>query len=204
MLTAASTLAGLWSLGSASMEMTLIRMVSTVCTGSQRSSAFSYPHLSSPGSWRIDMHTSPFFSTALWWSFKWQFSNTERKCVCVCVCMCMCVCACVCVMFYAQDSQYSWTWRIIEVNMCMLQCFINILNVLDILTCKCSPLTTHLNSVCGVWERKHNLPLGCHISEINFIFGGRCGYSLGNIRWALKYPPSLIFKLRLTKCENKV
>ena len=40
-LTAASTLAGLSSLGSASMEITLIRMVSTVCTGSHRSSARS-------------------------------------------------------------------------------------------------------------------------------------------------------------------
>jgi len=26
---------------------------------------------------------------------------------------------------------------------------------------------------------------------MNFIFGGFCGYSCGNIRWALKKPPSL-------------
>ena len=35
------------------------------------------------------------------------------------------------------------------------------------------------------------LPLGCHKSATNFIFGGLCGYSLGNDRHALKYPPSL-------------
>lgn len=40
-LTAASTLAGDSSFGSASIEMTEIRIVSTVCTGSQRSEAFS-------------------------------------------------------------------------------------------------------------------------------------------------------------------
>lgn len=40
-LTAASTFAGLSSLGSASILMTEMRMVSTVCTGSQRSEAFS-------------------------------------------------------------------------------------------------------------------------------------------------------------------
>jgi hypothetical protein len=40
-LTAASTLAGESPLGSASIEMTLIMMVSTVWIGSQRSSGFS-------------------------------------------------------------------------------------------------------------------------------------------------------------------
>ena len=40
-LTAASTFAGLSSLGSASMDMTLMRMVSTVWIGSHRSSGFS-------------------------------------------------------------------------------------------------------------------------------------------------------------------
>ena len=34
-------------------------------------------------------------------------------------------------------------------------------------------------------------PLGCHISDMNFILGGLCGYSLGKYRWALKQPPSL-------------
>ena len=60
---AASTLAGLWSLGSASIEMTEIIIVSTVWMGNHLSQAFSYPHLSSPGSWSMDIHTSPFFST---------------------------------------------------------------------------------------------------------------------------------------------
>ena len=32
---------------------------------------------------------------------------------------------------------------------------------------------------------------GCQISVINFSLGGFCGYSLGNVRWALKNPPSL-------------
>jgi len=40
-LTAASTFAALSSLGSASIEITDMRIVSTVCTGSQRSEAFS-------------------------------------------------------------------------------------------------------------------------------------------------------------------
>ena len=48
-LTAASIFAGLSSLGLDSIEMTLIKMVSTVCTGDQRSLACSYPYLSSPG-----------------------------------------------------------------------------------------------------------------------------------------------------------
>lgn len=63
LLTAASTFAGDSSLGSANMEITEIKIVSTVCTGNHRSDAFSYPNLSSPGSWRIDMHTSPVLST---------------------------------------------------------------------------------------------------------------------------------------------
>lgn len=61
--TAASTLAGDSSLGSASIEITLTIIVSTVCIGNHLSEADSYPHLSSPGSWRIDMHTDPSFST---------------------------------------------------------------------------------------------------------------------------------------------
>lgn len=40
-LTAASTFAGLSSFGSANMDMTEIRIVSTVCTGSHLSDAFS-------------------------------------------------------------------------------------------------------------------------------------------------------------------
>lgn len=59
---AASTLAGDSSFGSASIDITDIKIVSTVCTGNQRSDAFSYPHLSSPGSCKILMQTSPFFS----------------------------------------------------------------------------------------------------------------------------------------------
>lgn len=59
---AASTLAGDSSFGSASIDITEIKIVSTVCTGNQRSEAFSYPHLSSPGSCSIEIHTSPFFS----------------------------------------------------------------------------------------------------------------------------------------------
>ena len=62
-LTAASTFAGDSSFGSASIEMTLIRIVSTVWTGSHRSEACSYPYLSSPGSCRIEIHTLPSLST---------------------------------------------------------------------------------------------------------------------------------------------
>ena len=29
------------------------------------------------------------------------------------------------------------------------------------------------------------------MSEVNFIFGGFCGYSAGKYKWALKKPPSL-------------
>lgn len=61
-LTAASTFAGDSKLGSASMEITEMRMVSTVWTGSQRSAAFSYPYRSSPGSCRMEMHTLPTLS----------------------------------------------------------------------------------------------------------------------------------------------
>merc|ERR1711899_139107 len=59
---AASTFAGDSSLGSANIEMTETKMVSTVCTGSHLSLAFSYPHRSSPGACKIEIHTSPFFS----------------------------------------------------------------------------------------------------------------------------------------------
>ena len=62
-LTAASTLAGDSSFGSLIIEMTDNKIVSTVCMGSHLSSARSYPNLSSPGSWSIDMHTSPSFDT---------------------------------------------------------------------------------------------------------------------------------------------
>jgi hypothetical protein len=56
---AASTFAGLSSLGSASILMTLNKIFSTDCIGLHRSSAFSYPNWSSPGVWRIDMQTMP-------------------------------------------------------------------------------------------------------------------------------------------------
>lgn len=56
---AASTFAGLSSLGSANMLMTLINIFSTDCIGLHRSSAFSYPNWSSPGVCRIDMQTMP-------------------------------------------------------------------------------------------------------------------------------------------------
>lgn len=46
---AASTLAGDSSFGLLSMLMTLMRIVSGVCTGDQRSEAASYPYLSSSG-----------------------------------------------------------------------------------------------------------------------------------------------------------
>ena len=32
--------------------------------------------------------------------------------------------------------------------------------------------------------------LGCQMSVITLSFGGRRGYSLGNMRWHLKNPPS--------------
>ena len=43
----------------------------------------------------------------------------------------------------------------------------------------------------GGCEGLHDAPLGCHISDVNFILGGSCGYSLGKLRRALKKPPSL-------------
>ena len=58
---AASTLAGDSSLGSASMEMTETRIVSTVWIGSHRSDAFSYPHLSSPEE-KMNWIRNPFYS----------------------------------------------------------------------------------------------------------------------------------------------
>lgn len=62
-LTPASTFAGDWSFGSANMDITDINILSTVCMGNQRSDAFSYPHLSSPGSCKIEIHTFPSLST---------------------------------------------------------------------------------------------------------------------------------------------
>lgn len=56
---AASTLAGLSSLGLLSMLMTDIKMVSGDCTGDHLSATDSYPYLSSSGGWRMEMHTSP-------------------------------------------------------------------------------------------------------------------------------------------------
>lgn len=38
---------------------------------------------------------------------------------------------------------------------------------------------------------KHNVLFGCHIFDLNFITGGRSGYSCGNVSIALKRPPSL-------------
>lgn len=61
--TAASTLAGESRFGSANIEITERRIVSTVCTGNHLSSGFSYPHWSSPGACNIEMHTLPFLST---------------------------------------------------------------------------------------------------------------------------------------------
>ena len=51
--------AGLSSFGLLSMEMILTKMVSTVCTGDQRSLASSYPLGSSPGACKMLMHTRP-------------------------------------------------------------------------------------------------------------------------------------------------
>jgi hypothetical protein len=95
---AASTFAGLSSLGLLNMLMTDSRIVSGVCTGDHLSDADSYPYLSSSGGCNIDMHTSP-------------------------------------------EGWYT---------------------------------------------------LGCHIGVTNFIFGGICGYSGGNVNLALKKPPSLL------------
>lgn len=41
------------------MDITLTKIVSTVCTGNQRSEAVSYPYLSSPGSCRMEIQTTP-------------------------------------------------------------------------------------------------------------------------------------------------
>lgn len=51
--------AGDSSLGELSMEMIDSMIVSTVCTGDQRSLACSYPIGSSPGECRMEMHTRP-------------------------------------------------------------------------------------------------------------------------------------------------
>ena len=51
--------AGLSSFGLDSMEMIDSMIVSTVCTGDQRSFACSYPIGSSPGLCRMEMHTLP-------------------------------------------------------------------------------------------------------------------------------------------------
>ena len=78
----------------------------------------------------------------------------------MCVCMYVCVRVCTCVYMCVYMCVY--VYACVSVYLCVV--------------CVC------------VWggetERKRAiyLPLGCHISEINFIFGGRCGYSLGNIR----------------------
>ena len=56
---AASTLAGLSSLGEPNILITLSKIVSGVCTGLHLSDADSYPYLSSSGGCRIDMHTVP-------------------------------------------------------------------------------------------------------------------------------------------------
>ena len=70
---AASTFAGLSSLGELSMLMTDNKIVSGLCTGVHLSAADSYPYLSSSGGCRIDMQTSPFGYTAQLsqlWSFE--------------------------------------------------------------------------------------------------------------------------------------
>jgi len=58
-LTAASMFAGDWSLGEESIEITEMRIVSTLWTGDHLSFALSYPYLSSPGSCKIEMQTVP-------------------------------------------------------------------------------------------------------------------------------------------------
>ena len=93
---AALRLSGLSQFGSRSIDMTLTTIVSTVWIGSHRSWQSSYSSGSFPGSWRIEMQTSPVFS--------WMF--------------------------------------------------------------------------------------GCHIGQINLIFGGRTGNSGGKTRMAGKTPPS--------------
>src|SRR3989338_11609340 len=57
--TEAVTLAGEEKLGSPSMEMTLSRMESTLWVGRHRSSGSSPLMASTPGGWRIDIHTGP-------------------------------------------------------------------------------------------------------------------------------------------------
>ena len=75
---AASTFAGDSSFGSASIEITDIIIVSTVWTGSQRSEAFSYPHLSSPGSCRMLMQTKKMTTMMIKKSFQKKFYVTHR------------------------------------------------------------------------------------------------------------------------------
>lgn len=47
-----------------------------------------------------------------------------------------------------------------------------------------------------------NLLLGCHISVMNFILGGRRGYSFGKSRCALKKPPSLKINHKVRNKED--
>ena len=56
---AASRLAGESAFGVESIEMTESSIDCTVWIGSHRSDACSYPYWSSPGAWRMEMHTLP-------------------------------------------------------------------------------------------------------------------------------------------------
>lgn len=56
---AASRFSGDSQFGSDSIDMTETKMLSTVWIGSHRSDLSSYSYMSSPGGWRMDMHTSP-------------------------------------------------------------------------------------------------------------------------------------------------
>lgn len=49
-----------------------------------------------------------------------------------------------------------------------------------------------------------NLLFGCHISVMNFILGGRRGYSFGKSRCALKKPPSLKINYKEHYLRNKL
>ena len=165
-------MAGLSSLGSANMDMTLIMIVSTVWMGNHLSSGLSYPHLSSPGSCRIDIQTSPFLSTVR--------SLMSYVCVCVCVCECLCimsVCVRACVCFRTSVLVLKFE------HVCVREC-------VRVCVCVCVRLEETLlsldNTIIAI-----RLPFGCHISLTNFIFGGFCGYSFGKSRCALKNPPSL-------------
>ena len=49
-------------------------------------------------------------------------------------------------------------------------------------------------------NQNNNILFGCHISVKKRILGGFNGYSFGNVRFALKKPPSLFLFI---KCVNE-